>query len=114
MREVAATAVLSGLVAEVRPLINRFQAEKRRTARLDFDDLIFAARELLRDHEAVRKALGQRLVDYVIAHELIHLRERHHGPAFWEALSQAMPDWRKRKDALAEQAKEYLIFGLSV
>jgi predicted metal-dependent hydrolase len=57
--------------------------------------------------------LPVRLVDYVIAHELIHLREDHHGRAFWDAFSQAMPDWQRRKDALASQAKEYLIFGLS-
>lgn len=57
--------------------------------------------------------LPGRLVDYVIAHELIHLREGHHGPAFWEALSCAMPDWQNRKDALASRAKEHLIFGLS-
>lgn len=52
------------------------------------------------------------LADYVIAHELVHLHERHHGPEFWAALSRAMPDWRKRKDALAEKAKDYLVFGL--
>lgn len=57
--------------------------------------------------------LPVRLVDYVIAHELIHLRQGHHGPAFWEALSRAMPDWQKRKDALASQAKEHLVFGFS-
>ena len=57
--------------------------------------------------------LPVRLVDYVIAHELIHLREGNHGPEFWEALSQAMPDWQKRKDELASQAKEHLVFGLS-
>ena len=57
--------------------------------------------------------LPVRLVDYVIAHELVHLRESHHGLAFWEALGRAMPDWRKRKEALASQAKDYLIFGLS-
>ena len=66
MREVAATAVLSRLVTEVRPLIDRFQAEKRRTARLDFDDLIFAARDLLRDHEAVRQALGRRYAHLLV------------------------------------------------
>ena len=54
-----------------------------------------------------------RLVDYVIVHELIHLREGHHGRAFWHALSRAMPDWKKRKEVLAGQAKEHLIFGLS-
>ena len=58
--------------------------------------------------------LPVRLVDYVIAHELIHLREGHHGPAFWDALGVAMPDWAKRKDALADRAKDYLVFGLPV
>jgi len=57
--------------------------------------------------------LPVRLVDYVIAHELIHLHEGHHGPAFWEAFNRAMPDWQRRKDALDSQAKEHLIFGLS-
>ncbi len=57
--------------------------------------------------------LPVRLADYIIAHELIHLREGHHGPAFWAALDRAMPDWQKRKDALVSQAKEYLVFGLA-
>jgi predicted metal-dependent hydrolase len=54
-----------------------------------------------------------RLADYVIAHELVHLREGHHGPAFWAALGRAIPDWQQRMDALAGRAKEYLVFGLS-
>lgn len=57
--------------------------------------------------------LPVRLADYVIAHELVHLREGHHGPEFWKALDRAMPDWQKRKDAIAGKAKEYLVFGLS-
>ncbi|MGB3473676.1 MAG: SprT family zinc-dependent metalloprotease [Mycobacterium sp.] len=42
------------------------------------------------------------LVEYVLAHELAHLRELHHGPAFWQALGTAMPDYEQRKGALAE------------
>ena len=57
--------------------------------------------------------LPVRLVDYVIAHELVHLSVGHHGPAFWAALDRAMPDWQARKAALASQAKDYLVFGLS-
>lgn len=57
--------------------------------------------------------LPVRLADYVIAHELVHLREGHHGPEFWATLGRAMPDWQKRKDALADKAKDYLVFGLS-
>jgi hypothetical protein len=56
--------------------------------------------------------LPVRLVDYVIMHELVHLIEGHHGPAFWTALGRAMPDWPKRKEALVSQAKEHLLFGL--
>ncbi len=58
--------------------------------------------------------LPVRLVDYVIMHELVHLREGHHGPAFWKALGLAMPDWKRRKSDLAEKAKDYLVFGLTV
>jgi hypothetical protein len=57
--------------------------------------------------------LPTRLVDYVIMHELVHLDEGDHGPDFWKALGRAMPDWRKRKEALAGRAKEFLVFGLS-
>jgi predicted metal-dependent hydrolase len=57
--------------------------------------------------------LPVRLVDYVILHELIHLRERNHGPAFWDALGRALPDWQERKNELAKDAKDYLVFGLS-
>ena len=57
--------------------------------------------------------LPVRLIDYVVMHELVHLREGHHGPAFWAALGRAMPDWEKRKDALAGKAKDYLVFGLT-
>jgi len=42
------------------------------------------------------------LVEYVLAHELAHLREPHHGPAFWQVLSRAMPDFDQRKSALAQ------------
>ena len=56
--------------------------------------------------------LPVRLVDYIIMHELVHLVEDHHGPEFWQALGRAMPDWQKRKDALADKAKDYLVFGL--
>ena len=58
--------------------------------------------------------LPVRLVDYIITHELTHLVEPQHGPAFWRTLGWAIPDWRKRKDFLAEKAKDYLVFGLAV
>ncbi|MGB3205788.1 MAG: SprT family zinc-dependent metalloprotease [Crinalium sp.] len=37
------------------------------------------------------------VLEYVVAHELVHLLHRHHGDAFWKTLGNVMPDWRARK-----------------
>jgi predicted metal-dependent hydrolase len=39
-------------------------------------------------------------LDYVIIHELCHIRVPNHGPRFWNLLETVLPDWRKRKDKL--------------
>lgn len=41
------------------------------------------------------------LVEYVLAHELAHLREPHHGPLFWQLLGRVLPDFEDRKNELA-------------
>ena len=58
--EAASGNALAELVNEVRTVTERYREHKRASAQLDFDDLIYAARDLLRDHEAVRHALGRR------------------------------------------------------
>lgn len=50
--------------------------------------------------------LPVRLADYVIVHELGHLLEPHHGPAFSELLDRCMPDWQSRKERLKTRAQE--------
>ena len=55
-----ATHVLADLVPLVEPVVGRFREHKRAAALLDFDDLIFAACDLLRDHDDVRRALAAR------------------------------------------------------
>ncbi|TMV08168.1 ATP-dependent endonuclease [Arenibacterium halophilum] len=52
--------VLTTLIDEARTILVRYRKHKRASAQLDFDDLIYAARDLLRDNETVRQALGQR------------------------------------------------------
>ena len=61
-----ASRVLADVVAEVRPVLERFREYKRSAALLDFDDLIFAARDLLRDHEEVRQALAHRYAHVLV------------------------------------------------
>jgi predicted metal-dependent hydrolase len=43
-------------------------------------------------------------IDYVILHELCHLKEHHHGPRFWRLLDRLMPDWRNRRTLLNQMA----------
>ena len=45
------------------------------------------------------------LAEYVVVHELAHLRVRHHSPEFWALLSQAMPDAQQRRRRLREVGK---------
>lgn len=49
-------------------------------------DLMFSWRLILAPPQAL---------DYVAAHEVAHLREMHHGAAFWELLAQISPDYRE-------------------
>jgi predicted metal-dependent hydrolase len=38
-----------------------------------------------------------RLVDYVVAHEVVHRIHDHHGPDFWATLGRLMPDCDERR-----------------
>ncbi|MEY9772134.1 ATP-dependent exoDNAse (exonuclease V) beta subunit [Sinorhizobium fredii] len=64
--QAAASQVLATLIEEARPILQRYRDHKRASAQLDFDDLIFAARDLLRDHGEVRRALGQRFARVLV------------------------------------------------
>lgn len=47
-------------------------------------------------------------IDYVLLHEMCHLKHHNHSPAFYSTLDRHMPDWRKIKERLDERAEEYL------
>lgn len=53
-------ALIAGLSAELDELFSDYADRKRAAAALDFDDLLLRARAIVRDHEEVRRALGQR------------------------------------------------------
>ena len=61
--------------------------------------------------------LPPELQDYLIVHELCHLREFNHSPAFWELVSQTIPHYKKVRAELKKiriwQSKEFpYIYGI--
>lgn len=49
------------------------------------------------------------IIDYIVVHELVHLREPHHTPDFWRAVERAMPDWEPRRRWLAERGNGFMV-----
>ena len=49
-----------------------------------------------------------RTIDYVIAHELAHLIEMNHSPAFWATVARIYPHY----DRARKQLKEIAVAGL--
>jgi predicted metal-dependent hydrolase len=45
-------------------------------------------------------------IDYVVMHELCHLKEAHHGPRFWALLGKLMPDYEQRQTELNRLAAQ--------
>ena len=46
-----------------------------------------------------------RCVDYVLLHEICHLREHNHGKTFYALLESLLPDWQCVKDKLDNMAE---------
>ncbi len=49
--------------------------------------------------------LPPQLCDYVLVHELAHLREMNHGPRFWALVARLVPDYRERRRSLEASAR---------
>lgn len=49
--------------------------------------------------------------DYVVAHEVAHLRELNHGPAFWRLVAELCPDYRDRRRWLKEHGQSLHRYG---
>ena len=57
-----------------------------------------ASQRILINLEMAKKPAA--CVEYILAHELVHLRVRHHNEEFKALLERIMPDWSHRRDIL--------------
>lgn len=49
-----------------------------------------------------------KVVDYVVVHELCHLIEMNHSKKFWAQVEQVMPDYKKHKQWLKDHGNEII------
>jgi predicted metal-dependent hydrolase len=50
------------------------------------------------------------VLDYVVVHEVCHLVEHHHGPAFWRLVARRRPGYREQKRWLDDHGWELLAY----
>jgi len=50
----------------------------------------------------IQLSLGE--IDYVVAHELSHLRVMNHSPQFWDTVRSVMPDYAERRQRLKQES----------
>ena len=50
------------------------------------------------------------VLDYVVAHEVCHLLEHNHGPAFWALVAKRRPNYRESKGWLDQHGWEILAY----
>jgi len=44
--------------------------------------------------------LPKPIIDYIVVHEICHLKELNHGPRFWKLVAQEIPDYKNRRQWL--------------
>ena len=54
--------------------------------------------------------LPPELVDYIIVHELCHLKQLNHSTTFWREVADILPDYRTRQAALKEYQKKIRVY----
>ncbi|MBU2429240.1 MAG: M48 family metallopeptidase, partial [Proteobacteria bacterium] len=56
------------------------------------------ANEVIINFDAVK--LPFTLIDYIVVHELVHIRHKHHSKEFYQELAKFVPEWKKLDDKL--------------
>ncbi len=52
------------------------------------------------------------ILDYVVVHELCHLKEMNHSPRFWAEVEKVLPDYKERRKWLKDHESEIMYDSL--
>jgi len=52
------------------------------------------------------------VLDYVAAHEVAHLVEMNHSPAFWDTVESTLPTMARGRDWLKAHGRELMVYGI--
>ena len=53
----------------------------------------------------------EQVLEYVVVHELLHLREHNHSKRFWRLVEAAYPGWQEQARWLREHGQELLDYN---
>lgn len=49
------------------------------------------------------------LLQYIVAHEMVHIKHKDHSKEFWKQLQTIMPDYEDRKERLRKEGTQYVL-----
>ena len=78
----------------------RLRGQKAGVAHLD--------ENLLRFNPQLYRENHDHFLQQTVAHEVAHLKEMNHGPAFWREVERLCPDFRTARDTLRRQPPDTL------
>ncbi len=52
--------------------------------------------------------MPEEIGDYVVVHELAHLKQMNHSKLFWAEVEKVLPDYKKRRRWLKENGRKYM------
>lgn len=94
-------SAVPALLEKWQPILD-VQADKvvARRMKTKWGTCIAGSRTIWLNPELAKK--DPRCLEYIVVHELAHLRERGHGERFISLMDQVLTDWRARRDQLNE------------
>ncbi|MCL2816165.1 MAG: M48 family metallopeptidase [Oscillospiraceae bacterium] len=51
----------------------------------------------------------ENVIDYVVVHELSHIKEHNHSPHFWKIVENVLPDYKERQNKLKQFQKQLIV-----